>query len=103
MTTQCSDWPRIVCVGLTAHKLSCAAMAYVPMPLRRGGCRAAASELTRSSAADVPLRRWCSAEELQLRAEAGPHRLQLEVRPRCSSRKRQRDVMLNRKTSAFVK
>ncbi len=65
---------------LTAHKLSCAAKAHVPMPLRHGGCRAA-FELTRSSAADVSLRRWCSAEELQLRIEAGPHRLQLEVSP----------------------
>jgi hypothetical protein len=36
-------------------------------------------------AADVTPRRWCSAEALQRRTEAGPCQLQREVGPRCAA------------------
>jgi hypothetical protein len=55
-------------------------------------------------AAGVTPRRWCSAEVLQRRTEAGPHQLQLQVGRRClcSSRsaRQNKPMFLSWKTSA---
>jgi hypothetical protein len=53
----------------------------VPKPLRHAGCREQARRRNTRSATCMTPSRFCSAEGLQPRAEAGPQRLQREVSP----------------------
>jgi hypothetical protein len=59
--------------------LSCAAKAHVATPQRHAGCREQARRRNTRSATCMTPSRFCSAEALQRRAEAGPHQLQREV------------------------
>jgi hypothetical protein len=73
---------NVLRVRLTAHTLSCAARAHAPKPLRHAGCREHARRHNTRCATCMTPSRFCSAEALQRRAEAGPQRLQREVSPR---------------------
>ena len=68
--------------------LSCAAKARVPKPERRGGCREHAQRRNPRTATAVTPSRWRRSRQLGCRAEAGPHQLQREVRPRPAAPRR---------------